>query len=360
MSRVAWLPKSYSFIDRYPFFLRTAALKEDGKRQILYPKSDAGWLKTIFVVEGRALDKFLLPWLIVTLNAVAWTFIVEYKLPERKNTDFSSYESYFGLVMNSSLAFLLVFRLNRSAERYWSARTSWGIIVALGRTIVGSILVHGQHDPSNRDGVVKWVAAFSVATMHFVRGMTKIAPDSLAGILNESEIEEMETQAHMGLHAATQIRWHLKAAFKIDEMTPYGIAQERIQELYAMEKQLNQMMDQMGALERIRATPLPLVYVTHLRTFLLCFLFAMPYIWESNLGYATIPIVSLTAFALLGLEGAAQEVESPFQKDRANHLSMDSYCLSLIGNTVQQIKYHADRELESAHRPLKERENGRV
>jgi putative membrane protein len=174
-------------------------------------------------------------------------------------------------------------------------------------------------------------------------------PETLAGVLALVDLDELEASPHPGLHAADQIRWHLKKVFRIDENTPFGIAQERSQQLDTLEKQLNGLILEMGTLERIRSTPLPLVYVTHLRTFLLTFLFAIPYIWWGTLGHATIPIVSLTAYALLGLEGAAQEVESPFEKNRPNHLSMDAYCLMMIGNIVQQIKQDADRQKAAEH-----------
>jgi len=72
----------------------------------------------------------------------------------------------------------------------------------------------------------------------------------------------------------------------------------------------------------------------------------MPYVWENTFGYATIPIVFVTAFALLGLEGAAQEVEAPFLKNRTNHLNMDAFCLLMISNILQQISESADRQIK--------------
>jgi predicted membrane chloride channel (bestrophin family) len=123
----------------------------------------------------------------------------------------------------------------------------------------------------------------------------------------------------------------------------YAVNDLRTQQLIAIEDQLNSMIDESGAMERIKGTPLPLVYVTHLRTWLMLFLLSMPYFWQSSLGYATIPVVFLTAFSLLGVEGAAEEVESPFRKNRTNHLDMDSFCLGIISNILQQTKHDAGR-----------------
>jgi ion channel-forming bestrophin family protein len=406
----------------------TLALQHDGRKQILYPKSNhKSWLRTICILEGRALDKFALPWLLVTLNAVLWVVLVEFVLAPHSYLylveDFASYETYFALVLNSSLAFLLVFRLNRSAERFWQARASWGMIVAVSRTMVSGVLVHAttlsqqreqqqqqrrqrrQNLPSNknthhhhdhpttthttgtastatttptsnveyhRDEVIRWIAAFSVSSMHFIRGLSDLAPDTLCGILSQDQLQALETQPHGPLYAADQIRWHLKELFRMDSNGNDNENEDEdgndednthhhhpapgvvlavhqhfaaTQHFDTLEVQVNELVKEIGALERIRATPLPLVYVSHLRTFLLCFLIATPYVWQSTLGYSTIPIVALTAFALLGLEGAAQEVESPFQRHRTNHLDMDSFCLGLLSNILQQLRTNADREI---------------
>ena len=44
----------------------------------------------------------------------------------------------YSLVLKTSLAFLLVFRLNRCAMRYWESRTIWGNITHNIRNLVGT------------------------------------------------------------------------------------------------------------------------------------------------------------------------------------------------------------------------------
>ena len=326
---------------------RNQTFNEDGKKQILYPQSNVSWFRTIFVFEGRALDRFIVPWVLVTLNAIVWTVIAEKVIPESRETEIGSYENYFALVLNSSLAFLLVFRLNRAGERFWQARQAWGNIIAFSRTMTSGLLIHGNHDPSNRDDAIRWIAVFSLMTMHYMRGVPvhDAPPDLLKGVIGYDELSELESIAHPPVHAGDRIRWHLMQLFQVDNNISTGEAHARVQQLATMEQQLNNLILNMGALERIRATPLPMVYVTHLRTFLLVFLLALPYIWGGNLGYSVIPIVFGTAFALLGLDGAAQEVEAPFRKDRTNHLNMDAFCMQVISNITQQATSQADREI---------------
>jgi putative membrane protein len=328
-------------------------LEQDGRKQIFYPKSNDGWIRSLFVLEGRALDKIMLPWILVSLNAIVWTLVAELYLKSPHESNLSSYANIFGLILSSALSFLLIFRLNRSAERFWMARKAWGTIIASSRSIAGGIIVHGRHNPKQRDEVIRWIVAFNVALMHYMRGIRTLHRGTLLGVLNEDEIRKLEGLPHPPVHTAERIRRHLNAAFHFADNTPIPIAQARRPRLYPLENQLNILILEMSALERIHATPLPLVYVTHLRTFLLCFLLAVPYIWERNLGYATIPIVIMTAYALLGLEGTAMEVEAPFKKDRPNHLNMDAFCLLVLKNIVQEIQQEADNEI-AAKQPVTE------
>jgi putative membrane protein len=217
----------------------------------------------------------------------------------------------------------------------------------LGRSLASGTVIHGSFDPTNRDAVVRWTAAFVLATMFFIRGERKMIHDAYAGILNEDQIKKLQRATHPPIHAGDNVRWHLHQLFTVSgsESVSFSVAQERIQQLSTLEHQLIALQDDLGALERIKATPLPLVYVTHLRTWLVLFLFSMPFIWQSSLGWATIPVVFLTSFAMLGLEGAAVEMESPWTH-RTNHLSMDAYCLLLLSNIQQIIQEDADRRMD--------------
>jgi ion channel-forming bestrophin family protein len=327
--------------------VRTAALELDGQKQICYTKSNEGWFRTLFVLEGRALDQILIPWIVVTINAVIWTCVSEMVLPPLNPDDFIAFEGFVSLVATATLSFLLVFRLNRSAERYWVAREAWGKIIAISRCMVSGVLVHGTHDPTTRDDVIRWIAAFAVCSCTFMHGNKGIPPALLAGIIDGVQLQNLEDTPHPPVYAMDQIRWNLQKLLSIDGDTPLGVAQSRTQQLALLEEELNQSMMSTGAMERIKSTPLPLVYVTHLRTWLFLFLFCMPYIWVASLGWMTIPTVCLSGFAYLGLDGAAREVEAPFSRDRVNHLSMDAFVLTLMNNILQQIESAADRDLHS-------------
>ena len=101
-------------------------------------------------------------------------------------------------------------------------------------------------------------------------------------------------------------------------------------------------------MERIKSTPLPIVYVSHLRTFLLFNLLLFPYVFGPSWGWSTIPIVAASAFAWFGIECAAAEVESPFGKDRVNALNMDSYVIGLLSTMQQQMNVHSEQQIRAS------------
>jgi ion channel-forming bestrophin family protein len=325
---------------------RRTLLDKIGSKQRNATKSTDGWIKTMMEIEGRALDNILLPWMLCTANATIWSIVAQQSLAHvpQKKTD--SWEFFFGIVLNTSLSFLLVFRLNRAAERFWLARENWGTIVGVGRFFASGMLVHGAHQPVARDNALRWICAYAIATMQFIRSTKHIPPESLAGILTEQDVLKMQHSIHPPIYAAHQVRDAMKVVFSVTTNTPLSLAHAWTQQMTLLEEALNRMMDQEGAMERIRSSPLPLVYVAHLRTFVLFFLLALPYIWYASWGWATIPLVSVTAFALLGLDGAASECEAPFRQDRPNHLNMGAFCQLLLSNIQQMIQSAADQELE--------------
>jgi ion channel-forming bestrophin family protein len=353
---------------------RHQALYQEGRAQIDYPKSNSGWIKTTFVWRGRALDLIALPWIVIVLHATIYTILQELVYDFQEHDD-DRWNVFFGFVLNSTLAFLLVFRLNRAANRFWDARAFWGAVVADIRSLVGGLIVHdsssssssssgfGGHDESDvivaaarerrpanrchfhRDEAIRWLAALPLIIMHHLRKQLLLPADIYAGILTVDELNQVQGSNHPPLFVAEQVRYHLHQTFHITAATPASVAAMWAVHLDRLEKQLNQIIHAFGGMERIAGTPLPIVYVSHLRAFLLIDLIVFPYVFGPSWGWGCIPIVALAAFALLGIEACASEVESPFRKDRVNALNMDNYCDGALSNILQVIKNSADRSI---------------
>jgi putative membrane protein len=243
------------------------------------------------------------------------------------------------MVLKTSLAFLLVFRLNRCAMRFWEARGYWGNITHNTRNLVGGILMYCGHSQRNRDMAIRWTACFCVAAMHFIRSENDYNPDELLGVLALDQINKMQDAEHAPLYAATMVRYYLQRSFKIDASTPPHLAHAYAIQMNTLEQYVSQLIVQVSGMEKIRSTPLPIAYVTHLRSLLFLYCLLLPYVWVKDWKWATVPLVSFTAFALFGIEGVSSEVEVPFDRRRPNHLALDAYCL-IIMNSVKGLVVH--------------------
>jgi len=325
---------------------RKAAFRKRGHKQMNHVRGTDGWWRTLLVIEDRALDNFLGPWTLVCLNALLACLLVQVWGIELPRETLEHWDTVYSLVLKTSLAFLLVFRLNRCAMRYWEARGLWGNLTHQTRNLVGSLLLYGTHCPKHRDAAIKWGSSFCVSCKNFIRSDHEYCPDELAGFLNPHQITRLRESPHGPLLAASMCRHYLEKVFRVDEHTPAGLAHAYSIRLQECESYVAGMVEQVSGMEKIRSTPLPIAYVAHLRTFLVAYSLFLPYVWVHEWSWATIPLTAFTAFALLGIEGASSEVEIPFSKARPNHLALDAYCLVILESVAGLVVHDANLHMQ--------------
>lgn len=112
----------------------------------------------------------------------------------------------------------------------------------------------------------------------------------------------------------------------------------------AMSGLVQSMVDQMTSMERVANTPIPAPYGIHLKQCVTLYLFALPLTLVNDLGWNTIPIVTVVAFTLMGIEGIADEIEMPFGYD-PHDLPLDTYCDDLR----EEIEFMIERLPEGGH-----------
>mmetsp|Transcript_26155 Transcript_26155/g.72991 ORF Transcript_26155/g.72991 Transcript_26155/m.72991 type:complete len:502 (-) Transcript_26155:208-1713(-) len=337
--------------------VREKALKFSGKKQLNHVRGTDGWWRSMLVLEVRAIDNYFNVWCVIFFNAIFASVLGMIFGVHLANATLAQWDTVYSLVLKTSLAFLLVFRLNRIAMRFWETRTMWGNITHNTRNLVGGILSYGRHNPKHRDEAIKWASAYCVATTHFIRSDHEIPTEELAGFLTRSQIDKMQDANHQPLYAASMVRYHLRKIFEVGRMTPPGLAYAYATQHNNLEQLIQSLIAQTSGMERIRSTPLPIVYVTHLRTFLFLYLILLPYVWVSEWGWLTIPLVGFTAFALLGIEGSSTECEVPFDKSRPNHLAMDGYCLVILDGVQGLVVQDANLAMQEFQDEIEEEED---
>jgi len=299
--------------------------------------------KNFLLPTTRGLEIFQYPWMFITLNAIMWTCVAE-----GFDIDTGPMNVEINFFITACLAFLLVFRINRVAVRWWDTRTNWGKIVEVVRVLTIEIMEHVSHAPSSQDKAVRWLFAYTIATKELLRlqegSQIRFNYKELNGILSFDEIKQMEAVPHPAMYCMCEVRNILKRAMQVNSDVPVSIAVMYESNIRILEKSINILIAQVGGMERVKATPLPIIYVTHTRTMMILYLFLIPYVSESEWGWFTIPTVSVLAYALLGIDAAAHECEVPFSPNRINHLDMELYCISSFRSIVQIVCHSIDMQ----------------
>lgn len=269
-------------------------------------------------------------------------------------------------LMRMTIGFLLVFRLARSATRFWEARQQAGAMIGTCRVLASTAAAHmvvgGDLDRVEKraswprkhasDGdeeawttercspasaLCRWLVAFPIATKNQLR---KHAGDrgDLDGLLAPGEIEALFGAGNQPLYAIDTMRCILSAW--ASNAAKAGSAEVVAQAFSQLNRQLDTLSSTYGGMERINNTPLPLVYAAHLRTYLLLYITLIPLVYAPSWKWATPPFTILVSWALLGIEASAVECERPVH-ECANHIPLDAFCAVIADNVAQTLRHSA-------------------
>ncbi|CAE6433349.1 unnamed protein product [Rhizoctonia solani] len=141
-------------------------------------------------------------------------------------------------------------------------------------------------------------------------------------------------------HELTRLIHKFRRSGMLDTIGPAGVN--------AMSSLIQSMIDQVTAMERVANTPIPVSYSIHLKQCVTLYLFSLPFTLIGDLGWRMIPIVTLVAYTLMGIEGIANEIEMPFGRDQSD-LPLDRYCTELRDEIEYMMENLAegDDDLES-------------
>ncbi len=224
------------------------------------------------------------------------------------------------------LSLLLVFRTNSSYERFWEGRKQWGSIVNESRNLGRLASVVLASDPDLARRMIGWTIAFSYATMHHLRGKKTLgsAADNLRGEDLTAALEEN----HLPLVVARRI------TEQIIEARRRGLVSDYV--MTALDQNVQQLVDYMGACERIHKTPMPFAYMVHQRRAVIFYCFTLPFALLDPFGWWTILVTLLIAYTLYGIEEIGVEIEDPFGEDD-NDLPLERFCATIELNLREMM-----------------------
>jgi ion channel-forming bestrophin family protein len=214
-----------------------------------------------------------------------------------------------------ALGLLLVFRTNSSYDRFWEGRRQWGNIVNASRNLARAARPHLASNPALYAELVQWAIAFSYTTMNHLRGRKHLGP--AASLLPPSEAARVCESVHPPLACASEMSQVLSDGRRAG---CYGEYTQMILDGY-----IQQLMEAVGACERIHRTPLPFAYMVHLRRALVLYCLTLPFAIVETFRWHTVPAILMVAYTFFGIEEIGVEIEDPFGED-ANDLPLERFC----------------------------------
>lgn len=223
------------------------------------------------------------------------------------------------------LGLLLVFRTNTAYERFWEGRKCWGSMVNnvrnLARQIWVSIDEISPEDKDNKITALNLLTAFAVTTKLHLRG--EAVNSELEELMPSTKYIKLKIMNNPPIEVAFWIGDYLQQQYHRNCLNSY--------QLTSMQELLNNLVDNLGACERILKTPMPLAYAIHLKQLLILYCFLLPFQIVQSLGWWTGLISALVGFTVFGIEAIGLEIENPFGYD-ANDLPLDAICETMERN----------------------------
>jgi len=325
-----------------------ATARAAAARKFVKKTASEAWLPTLLAGEGRANPGLIMVGM--SCWAVAVTCFEKLYLTEERfgsaDCDDGTCKKYSikapytsVAVVGGALFFLMVFRTNASYDHWWEGRKKWGMIINRTRDFVRQSCAFVS-DPQLNDSMTRWTVAFAITTkrhLRFERGLTE-----LEGMFPAAELAKISGAKHMPLYCLER----LSTLTRIARLDP---REHLVTDIIhsTMDANLTQFEDELGACERILKTPFPFAYVVHLRTFMCLWLMALPFALVGTTNWLTIPVTLIVAYALLGIETIAVEIENPFGHD-FNDLPIDSICQTIEGNLFELLQRRIAERAQAA------------
>lgn len=222
------------------------------------------------------------------------------------------------------ISLLLVFRTNTAYDRWWEGRKKWGEMVNDTRNLAAklSVLVPEKED---RDFFVRMIPNFVFAAKeHLRKGVD----------LNELETTHEEKKQlndinHIPLGISKMIFQRLI------QLRKTGVLSQ--EDVIILNKNLNALMDSLGACERIKNTPIPFSYSLFIKKFIFVYVTTLPLAFVTIFGYWSALIATFIFYVLVSMEVLAEEIEDPFGTDD-NDLPTEQLCERIKANVEEVFR----------------------
>jgi putative membrane protein len=252
------------------------------------------------------------------------------KYPIELNVTFLS---LIGVIMGLTL----VFRTNSSYDRWWEGRKLWGALINESRTMASNFYALLPNDFESRRYIAAQIANFAYALQGSLRDAINF--DWLDDGGDSNYIAQLKKAKHIPHRIATNIFVKMEELYKKGSFSDVDKINIKVQ--------IEQMINVMGACERVKNSPIPFSHVSFIKSFIILYCILLPIGMVDTFHYYTIPAVFLISYALAGVEIISEEIEQPFGTD-ANDLPLLHISNIIKQNVYEIMEVPLDKELPSA------------
>jgi ion channel-forming bestrophin family protein len=280
------------------------------------------WFSLIFHNYSKQVMKTLTPALAIMITYTTVCCYVILDVMKLHESDFQptiAMHSLMGIV----LGLFLVFRTNTAYDRWWEGRRLWGGLVNSTRNLAMKINAYvSKESHEEREWFGRMIPNFIFATKEHLRDGVQFA--ELEG--DDEHIEMLKKYKHRPNKIAGLMYERVNTFYKEGKITG--------DQFLNIDKELKDLIDLMGACERIKNTPIPYSYMMYVKKFIVIYIGTLPFGFVTASGYFTVPIVAIITFVLMSVELIAEEIEDPFGRD-LNDLPMDELAKKIRENVKE-------------------------
>jgi putative membrane protein len=316
---------------------------------MIVPDGRMSWFRLLFEYRGSALPKirgrlfavFVVACLVTAASEVAGGFTSDLTVVP------------FTLI-SLALGVFLGFRNNTSYDRYWEGRKLWGRLVNDARSFARLVLhvideratSSAQAGPERTRELQRALIYKAIAFAHALRLQLRNQLDDaseLSPLLGPEQLPALASQRNVPLFISLQISAGIAEARRL------GVLRHR--DVHLLENMVTDLVDVQGGCERIRNTPIPWSYTVLMHSIVAAYCFALPFGLVGTTHLLTPVVVSLIAYAFLGLDAVGDELEQPFGNED-NDLPLTALCRTIEINLRQTL---GESPLPAAYEPNNQR-----
>jgi putative membrane protein len=272
------------------------------------------------------------------LTQVLWVFvyalivsIVNIYIPHAK-MPIGPFE-YAGFVMG----LILVFRINAGYDRWWEARKIWGSIVNKSRNL--TILLLNNSKNCSAETLAKYIK-YIAATPFCIKKRLRDTHDfsDLKHLIDEETIDELNHNEHPVLHLSAKLSKFINHLVESNHLNEFSYLKA--------EEYRAQIIDDLGACERILKTPMPFVMAIKARRFILLFIIVLPWALVNTSIFVCPLISSLVAYTFFSLDQIGIELQNPFWETNLSHLPLTKISQTIEKNVLGLLRTHQSSKTE--------------